>query len=122
MRYAVQLKFGASQNDYGAKASRDLIVTRGAGFRKEKNKKKRGVRMVRERKENRADHPLLRRAMPAAKSRFVGQTVVGATCTDHLSATSSNPTASSSTSRDALPLPFLQVLRLYHGLCSGYAY
>jgi len=29
-------------NDYGAKASRDLIVTRGAGFRKEKNKKKRG--------------------------------------------------------------------------------
>lgn len=30
-------------NDYGAKASRDLIVTRGAGFRKEKNKKKRGV-------------------------------------------------------------------------------
>lgn len=33
---------GASANDYGAKASRDLIVTRGAGFRKEKNKKKRG--------------------------------------------------------------------------------
>lgn len=30
-------------NDYGAKAHRDLIVTRGAGFRKEKNKKKRGV-------------------------------------------------------------------------------
>lgn len=29
-------------NDYGAKASADLIVTRGAGFRKEKNKKKRG--------------------------------------------------------------------------------
>ncbi|KAH8826894.1 SRP40, C-terminal domain-containing protein [Flagelloscypha sp. PMI_526] len=30
------------QNDYGAKAHADLIVTRGAGFRKEKNKKKRG--------------------------------------------------------------------------------
>lgn len=29
-------------NDYGEKASADLIVTRGAGFRKEKNKKKRG--------------------------------------------------------------------------------
>jgi len=29
-------------NDYGAKAHRDLIVTRGDGFRKEKNKKKRG--------------------------------------------------------------------------------
>ena len=28
--------------DYGERASRDLIVTRGAGFRKEKNKKKRG--------------------------------------------------------------------------------
>jgi hypothetical protein len=34
---------GADPNDYGARASRDLIVTRGAGFRKEKNKKKRGV-------------------------------------------------------------------------------
>ena len=34
---------GANPNDFGAKASRDLIVTRGAGFRKEKNKKKRGV-------------------------------------------------------------------------------
>jgi hypothetical protein len=32
----------AAANDYGAKASADLIVTRGAGFRKEKNKKKRG--------------------------------------------------------------------------------
>ena len=32
---------GAS-NDYGARASADLVVTRGAGFRKEKNKKKRG--------------------------------------------------------------------------------
>ncbi|KAF8979915.1 SRP40, C-terminal domain-containing protein, partial [Cyathus striatus] len=30
------------QNDYGQKAHQDLIVTRGAGFRKEKNKKKRG--------------------------------------------------------------------------------
>jgi len=29
-------------NDYGARAHRDLIVTRGDGFRKEKNKKKRG--------------------------------------------------------------------------------
>ncbi|KAH9066479.1 SRP40, C-terminal domain-containing protein [Lactarius vividus] len=28
--------------DYGTQASRDLIVTRGDGFRKEKNKKKRG--------------------------------------------------------------------------------
>jgi len=33
---------GAGTSDYGAKASADLIVTRGAGFRKEKNKKKRG--------------------------------------------------------------------------------
>jgi hypothetical protein len=32
----------AAVNDYGAKASADLIVTRGASFRKEKNKKKRG--------------------------------------------------------------------------------
>lgn len=37
---------GASSNDYGAKASKDLIVTRGAGFRKEKNKKKRGVSIL----------------------------------------------------------------------------
>jgi hypothetical protein len=29
-------------NDYGDRAHRDLIVTRGSGFRKEKNKKKRG--------------------------------------------------------------------------------
>ncbi|KAI0283065.1 SRP40, C-terminal domain-containing protein [Russula aff. rugulosa BPL654] len=29
-------------HDYGARANRDLIVTRGDGFRKEKNKKKRG--------------------------------------------------------------------------------
>ena len=29
-------------NDYGQRAHRDLIATRGAGFRKEKNKKKRG--------------------------------------------------------------------------------
>ena len=29
-------------SDYGARAHQDLIVTRGAGFRKEKNKKKRG--------------------------------------------------------------------------------
>lgn len=33
---------GGTTNDYGEKASADLIVTRGAGFRKEKNKKKRG--------------------------------------------------------------------------------
>lgn len=33
---------GATTSDYGARASQDLIVTRGAGFRKEKNKKKRG--------------------------------------------------------------------------------
>ena len=33
---------GARAGDYGAKANADLIVTRGAGFRKEKNKKKRG--------------------------------------------------------------------------------
>ncbi|KAL1746294.1 SRP40, C-terminal domain-containing protein, partial [Schizophyllum fasciatum] len=33
---------GAHTNDYGARAHQDLIVTRGAGFRKEKNKKKRG--------------------------------------------------------------------------------
>lgn len=32
----------AGYNDYGARASADLAVTRGAGFRKEKNKKKRG--------------------------------------------------------------------------------
>ncbi|KIY50768.1 hypothetical protein FISHEDRAFT_29700, partial [Fistulina hepatica ATCC 64428] len=29
-------------NDYGFRAHQDLSVTRGAGFRKEKNKKKRG--------------------------------------------------------------------------------
>ncbi|GJJ12309.1 hypothetical protein Clacol_006550 [Clathrus columnatus] len=33
---------GGADNDYGAKANQDLIVTRGEGFRKEKNKKKRG--------------------------------------------------------------------------------
>jgi hypothetical protein len=33
---------GASVNDYGARASRDLIITRGAGFRKAKDKKKKG--------------------------------------------------------------------------------
>ena len=41
------MKSGANANDYGARASRDLIVTRGAGFRKEKNKKKRGVSSIR---------------------------------------------------------------------------
>ena len=38
-RYEVKT---APRNDYGARAHQDLIVTRGAGFRKEKNKKKRG--------------------------------------------------------------------------------
>jgi len=33
---------GGVDGDYGEKANADLIVTRGAGFRKEKNKKKRG--------------------------------------------------------------------------------
>ncbi|KAN0077147.1 SRP40, C-terminal domain containing protein [Tylopilus felleus] len=33
---------GGKSNDYGERAHHDLIVTRGAGFRKEKNKKKRG--------------------------------------------------------------------------------
>lgn len=33
---------GGKVGDYGEKASADLIVTRGSGFRKEKNKKKRG--------------------------------------------------------------------------------
>lgn len=33
---------GGITNDYGNRAHQDLIVTRGAGFRKEKNKKKRG--------------------------------------------------------------------------------
>lgn len=33
---------GGITNDYGIRAHQDLIVTRGAGFRKEKNKKKRG--------------------------------------------------------------------------------
>ncbi|KAG2061497.1 hypothetical protein BDR06DRAFT_946942 [Suillus hirtellus] len=33
---------GGVTNDYGNRAHQDLIVTRGAGFRKEKNKKKRG--------------------------------------------------------------------------------
>ncbi|KAJ7633047.1 SRP40, C-terminal domain-containing protein, partial [Roridomyces roridus] len=36
-----QMKSGPT-NDYGQRAHNDLIVTRGAGFRKEKNKKKRG--------------------------------------------------------------------------------
>ncbi|CAD6575435.1 MAG: hypothetical protein TREMPRED_001420 [Tremellales sp. Tagirdzhanova-0007] len=40
--YEARMQSGASANDYGARASRDLGVTKGAGFRKEKNKKKRG--------------------------------------------------------------------------------
>lgn len=31
-----------TKDDYGQRAHQDLIVTRGAGFRKEKNKKKKG--------------------------------------------------------------------------------
>ena len=31
-----------SENSYGFKAHQDLIVTRGKGFQKEKNKKKKG--------------------------------------------------------------------------------
>ena len=34
--------YNAGDDNYGAKAHRDLIVTRGEGFRKEKQKKKRG--------------------------------------------------------------------------------
>ncbi|TEB26560.1 hypothetical protein FA13DRAFT_1019857 [Coprinellus micaceus] len=41
MNNAYEAKIGP-QNDYGLKAHQDLIVTRGAGFRKEKNKKKKG--------------------------------------------------------------------------------
>ncbi|KAJ2854940.1 jun-like transcription factor [Coemansia erecta] len=33
---------GGVENDFGYKAHKDLIVTRGKGFTKEKNKKKRG--------------------------------------------------------------------------------
>ena len=36
-------KAGVKGDEYGARASRDLIVTRGKGFTKEKNKKKRGA-------------------------------------------------------------------------------
>lgn len=35
-------EYNAGQQNYGAKAHKDLIVTRGDGFRKEKQKKKRG--------------------------------------------------------------------------------
>ena len=42
MCYMIPIFQGANSTDYGARASQDLIVTRGAGFRKEKNKKKRG--------------------------------------------------------------------------------
>ena len=34
--------YNAGEHNYGAKAHKDLIVTRGDGFRKEKQKKKRG--------------------------------------------------------------------------------
>ena len=37
-----QMRLGVNANDYGVRAERDLQLTRGAGFRKEKNKKKRG--------------------------------------------------------------------------------
>lgn len=36
----------AGAGDYGARASADLIVTRGKGFTKEKNKKKRCARLA----------------------------------------------------------------------------
>ena len=39
---ALSLSQRGATNDYGDRAHRDLIVTRGSGFRKEKNKKKRG--------------------------------------------------------------------------------
>jgi SRP40, C-terminal domain len=35
-------EYNAGEENYGAKANRDLIVTRGDGFRKEKQKKKKG--------------------------------------------------------------------------------
>jgi len=35
--------YNAGELNYGARAHRDLIVTRGEGFRKEKQKKKRGA-------------------------------------------------------------------------------
>jgi len=34
--------YNAGESNYGSKAHKDLIVTRGDGFRKEKQKKKRG--------------------------------------------------------------------------------
>jgi SRP40, C-terminal domain len=36
-------EYNAGEHNYGAQAHRDLIVTRGDGFRKEKQKKKRGA-------------------------------------------------------------------------------
>lgn len=39
--YFISVKV-APTNDYGQRAHEDLIVTRGQGFRKEKNKKKKG--------------------------------------------------------------------------------
>ena len=39
--YLISVKV-APTNDYGQRAHEDLIVTRGQGFRKEKNKKKKG--------------------------------------------------------------------------------
>jgi SRP40, C-terminal domain len=35
-------EYNAGADNYGARANQDLIVTRGDGFRKEKQKKKRG--------------------------------------------------------------------------------
>jgi SRP40, C-terminal domain len=35
-------EYNAGEHNYGAQAHKDLIVTRGEGFRKEKQKKKRG--------------------------------------------------------------------------------
>lgn len=38
----VSNEYNAGNDNYGAKAHRDLVITRGEGFRKEKQKKKRG--------------------------------------------------------------------------------
>ena len=40
--YLISVVKVAPANDYGQRAHEDLIVTRGQGFRKEKNKKKKG--------------------------------------------------------------------------------
>jgi hypothetical protein len=40
--FLISVVKAAPTNDYGQRAHEDLIVTRGQGFRKEKNKKKKG--------------------------------------------------------------------------------